>query len=133
MRSTASKVILALVITIAITACARNVSVYNLPEVPVTASKPNASLDEVGKAIIRAGATLGWQMKQVKPGLILGTLNVREHMAAVDVQYTPQSYSIQYKDSSNLSYDAQSKTIHKNYNGWIQNLDKAIRAQLSAL
>src|SRR5437762_7756330 len=107
MASTASKVALALVITIAITACARNAPVYNLPEAPVTASKPNASLDEVGKAIIRAGATLGWQMKQVKPGLILGTLNVREHMAAVDVQYTPQSYSIQYKDSSNLNYDAQ--------------------------
>jgi hypothetical protein len=52
-------------------------------------------------------------------------------MAVVDVNYTPQTYSITYKDSSNLGYDGQS--IHKNYNGWVQNLDKAIRAQLGAL
>ena len=34
-------------------------------------------------------------------------------------------------DSSNLQYDG--KTIHSNYNGWIQNLDKAIRTQLTLL
>jgi predicted small lipoprotein YifL len=131
MRNTVSKVLIALIAVAAIAACARNAPVYNVAEMPVAASKPNASLDEVGKAIVRAGATLGWQMKAVKPGQILGTLTLREHMAVVDVNYTPQAYSIQYKDSSNLNYDGQ--TIHKNYNGWVQNLDKAIRAQLSAL
>lgn len=131
MRNTVGKVLIALITVAAIAACARNTPVYNVSEVPVAASKPNPSLDEVGKAIIRAGVTLGWEMKPVKPGQILGTLNLREHMAVVDVNYTPQAYSIQYKDSSNLNYDGQ--TIHKNYNGWVQNLDKAIRAQLSAL
>jgi hypothetical protein len=131
MRNTAYKLLIALISVAAIAGCARNTPVYNVAEMPVEASKPNPSLDEVGKAIIRAGATLGWQMKSVKPGQILGTLTLREHMAVVDVNYTPRTYSIQYKDSSNLNYDGQ--TIHKNYNGWVQNLDKAIRAQLSAL
>ena len=36
-----------------------------------------------------------------------------------------------YKDSANLHYDG--KTIHSNYNGWIQNPDKAIRTQLDML
>ena len=47
------------------------------------------------------------------------------------VVYDTKSYSIKYKDSSNLNYDG--KSIHKNYNGWVENLDKAIRSNLVAL
>ena len=111
--------------------CRGAVPVYNVTEAPVAASKPNPSLDDVGKAIQRAGATLGWQMKQTKPGHMLGTLNLRKHVAVVDVNYSAQSYSVNYKDSTELDYDGQN--IHPNYNGWIQNLDKAIKAQLSNL
>jgi hypothetical protein len=47
----------------------------------------------------------------------------------VDIEHDAKSYSIKYRDSQNLNFaDGQ---IHKNYNGWIQNLDKAIRAQLT--
>jgi hypothetical protein len=35
------------------------------------------------------------------------------------------------KDSTNLDYDGN--TIHKNYNGWVENLDKAIRVQLAKI
>jgi len=49
----------------------------------------------------------------------------------VDVNYGVKFYSILYKDSTELGYDGQN--IHPNYNGWIQNLDKGIRAQLSIL
>ena len=55
----------------------------------------------------------------------------RDHRAVVDVRYDTKTYSIKYKDSSNLQYDGTS--IHKNYNGWIQNLDNAIRARLTGL
>ncbi|MGH8661619.1 MAG: hypothetical protein ACREUB_07615 [Burkholderiales bacterium] len=110
--------------------CRGAVPVYNVTNAPVAASK-TASLDDVGKAIVRAGVTLGWQMKETKPGHVLGTLYLRKHVAVVDVNYSATSYSIQYKDSTELNYDGQN--IHPNYNGWIQNLDKAIRAQLSTL
>jgi len=109
--------------------CRGAVPVYNVTDATVAASKPNPSLDDVGKAVQRAGATLGWQMKQTKPGHMLGTLNLRKHVAVVDVNYSAQSYSVNYKDSTELDYDGQN--IHPNYNGWIQNLDKAIKAQLS--
>ena len=109
--------------------CRGAVPVYNITDATVAASKPNPSLDDVGKAVQRAGATLGWQMKQTKPGHMLGTLNLRKHVAVVDVNYSAQSYSVNYKDSTELDYDGQN--IHPNYNGWIQNLDKAIKAQLS--
>ena len=51
----------------------------------------------------------------------------------LDITYDTSSFSINYKDSVNLDYDAQEKTIHSNYNGWIRNLEKAIRAQVSVL
>jgi hypothetical protein len=105
--------------------------VYDVTSAPIAASKANPSMDDIGKAIQRAGAGLGWQMQQVRPGQIVGTLALRDHKAVVDVTYDPKTYSIKYKDSTNLNYDGS--TIHNNYNGWIQNLDKAIRTQLSLL
>ena len=111
--------------------CRGPVPIYNVTNAPVAASKPNPSLDDVGKAILRAGAPLGWQMKETKPGQMLGTLNLRKHVAVVDVKYSVKSYNITYKDSTELNYDGQN--IHPNYNSWIEILDKAIKAQLSNL
>jgi hypothetical protein len=103
--------------------------VYNVTNAPVATAKGKATADEVRQAIIRAGVALGWQMQEVRPGLIQGTLALRTHLAVVDVSYDANSYSIKYKDSKDLNYDGTS--IHNNYNGWIQNLEKGIRAQLS--
>lgn len=111
--------------------CRTPTPVYNVSNAPISTSKSNPSLDEIGQIIVRAGASLGWQMKQTKPGHILGTLYLRTHVAVVDVNYNTTSYSIQYKDSKDLNYDGAN--IHPNYNGWVQNLDNRIRAQLSAL
>jgi hypothetical protein len=105
--------------------------VYNVSGSPVNTNSGKASLDDVGKAITQAGINLGWQMNTVKPGHIVGTLNLRSHSAIVDVTYNTKSYDIAYKDSSNLNYNGS--TIHKNYNGWVQNLDRKIQAQLSGI
>ena len=106
--------------------------VLNVSNAPVeTASRQKASLDEVGKAITRAGVALHWEMKTVKPGNIVGTLKWNVHLAVVDITYDTKTYSITYKDSTNLKYNGE--TIHKNYNRSIKNLDRDIRAQLSAL
>ena len=94
---------------------------------------PAATMENIGKAIIRAGQTLGWQITPMGPGKAEGVLVLRRHRAVVDISYDTTSFSIHYKDSVNLDYDAQDKTIHSNYNGWIRNLEKAIRAQVSVL
>lgn len=117
-------------IVIAMLGGCRSAGIYNVSAAPVVANKA-VSMDDMQKAIVRAGVGLGWQMKPVEPGLIVGTLNLRTHMAKVDIQYDTKTYNIHYKDSSNLDYDG--KNIHKNYNGWIQNLDNGIRAQLTNL
>ncbi|BBA34550.1 putative lipoprotein [Methylocaldum marinum] len=104
-------------------------NVYNAP-VMVTGTKPYTSGD-VEKAIIRAGASLGWQIRKVAPGKLIGTLFIRSHMAEVDIAYGKDKYDIRYRNSNNLNYDGIK--IHSNYNGWIQNLDNAIKRELLSL
>lgn len=103
--------------------------VVNEPVV-VTGQK-QATLDDVEKAIIRAGAALGWKMRPVGPGVMEGTLHLRKHVAIVAITFDTGTFSIKYKDSTNLDYDGTN--IHSNYNGWIQNLTRGIQTQLMNL
>ena len=102
--------------------------IVNVNEAPVVTAGKQATMADVQSAIVRAGAGLGWQMMPVRPGLVAGRLELRTHVAVVDVTYDTRAYSIKYKESVNL--DAQGGNIHKNYNGWIENLDRGIRTEL---
>jgi len=68
-----------------------------------------------------------------RPGKITGTLRLRTHTAVVNVIYDTSKYSIRYQSSIDLDYNAEKGTNHKNYNGWIQNLDAAIQRELANL
>lgn len=103
-------------------ACMRCDPILNIADAPVTsASGKPLTNDQVKGAIIRAGAGLGWIMKEAGPGKLT---------AEIEIPYSSRAYGIQYKNSTNL--DAADGQIHKNYNGWIQNLNKNINAQLAA-
>jgi hypothetical protein len=123
-----------LLVTLGITAMTgcRSDLVYNVEEVTIVSNQGSAlNIEDVKKAIIRAGAGLGWQMNADAPGHVLSTLYLRSHMAQVDINYTTTSYSITYKDSKDLNYDGT--YIHSNYNGWVQNLQRNIDVQLNTL
>jgi len=130
MRTRKWAVILASVFAILLVSC-RSAPVYNVSDAAIAADKSNLTLEDVSKAIMRAGGGLGWQMKPEGTGHMVGTLYLRTHVAIVDIDYTTKSYSIKYKDSKDLDYDGTN--IHSNYNGWIQNLKKAIDVQLRLL
>jgi hypothetical protein len=120
-------------VVISMIGCRGGGQVYQVKDAPVqTASGKELTMDEVRKEIIAAGVAAGWQMIATKPGEIVGTLNIRSHQAVVSIPYTAKSYSILYKDSTNLKYDASAQTIHENYASWIQRLDGAIRTRLAA-
>ena len=104
--------------------------ILNVKDAQVSAGK-TLQASEVRKAIGVAGATLGWQVIDLKPGLAQGTLNLRNHTAVVEIPYTATSYSILYKSSVNLGEGGGD--IHRNYNGWIQFLDNSIKAELARL
>ena len=113
--------------------CRGGAPIYEVKSAPVPSpSGKELTMEQVRKEIMAAGVAAGWQMTDVKPGELLATYNIRSHQAVVSIPYNAKDYSILYKNSSNLKYDADAKTIHPNYAGWIQRLDGAIRSRLSA-
>lgn len=132
-RLLSASIVVFLALIVMATGCRGRGQIYQVKDAPVqTSTGKQPSLEDVQKAIIAAGVGLGWQMAVAKPGEIIGTLNIRKHQAVVSIPYTTKSYSILYKDSNNLKYDAEAQTIHANYASWVQRLDGAIRARLSA-
>ncbi len=112
-----------------ITGCRAGGQVYEVKDAPIETAKP-LTLDKVQKAIIDAGIKQTWIMTPVKPGEMLGEYNVQSHQIHVSIPYTTKSYSILYKDSSNLRYDPVKRTIHVNYQKWIERLDNEIKTRL---
>ena len=111
--------------------CFRCDPILNITSAPATAANGKVlSPEQVKASIIRAGAALGWQMKDEAPGKITATIMLRKHTANIEIPYSAKEYSIVYKDSTNLDATGDG-TIHKNYNGWITNLNKGITTQLS--
>jgi len=124
------------VIAVALFVCAallggcRSATIQNVELAPIISSPQHQqTMSSVKNAIIQAGYSLGWQMNDVAPGHLIGTLNIRSHQAVVDITYTPENYSINYKDSTNLKH--KGNKIHKNYNAWVKNLTNAINKRLS--
>jgi hypothetical protein len=119
-----------LAVFVAIAGCAAT-PIMNVKEAPVISSSGKSmSKADVRSAILRAGAALGWQMNDENPDLLVGTLQLRAHMAVIEIPYSSNNYSIKYRSSTNLK--ESNGTIHKNYNGWIQNLTRGINAQMTA-
>lgn len=109
----------------------RTVPVRNIENAPiVTTSQSHPDMQKIGDAIIKAGTGLGWRMSQKDTGQITGKLYIRTHRADVDIIYNHKNYSIVYKDSSNLKYNPEKSTIHKQYNNWVKNLDLAIQREI---
>ena len=131
MSSPVLKVFAIAFMMLAVASC-RSAQVYNVENASLNAPT-TATTAKVQAAIKRAGASLGWHMKDVGPGHIEARLPVRSHVAVADIFYNNKDFSIRYKDSTNLNYSKSDNTIHSNYNGWIQNLQNAIITQTSTL
>ena len=119
-------------VALVLLACASAiVPVHDFSNVPI-AAKSTVTQEEVGKTIAKAGAAAGWHMSEVRLGHIVGSYRIRSHLAVVDVTYSTSAFNIKFKDGdAGLKYDGQN--IHQNYNSWVEELEKVIRAHLSAL
>ena len=119
-----------LAIVIALAGCSTAPIMTVTDAVATSASGKPLSKEEVRSAILRAGSALGWQIKDESPNLLIGTIQLRKHLAVIEIPYSSNNYSIKYRSSTNL--DESGGKIHKNYNGWIQNLTRGINAQLTS-
>jgi len=115
----------------------------------VATPKGTATEEEVLKAIQRAGLVTGWQMTPLQSGLVYAEREERGHSASVNITYSPTQYAINLASTTMMDrpsaggYGAQvpgggalaaaPTTVHRTYNVWVQELDKAIRAQLATL
>ncbi|MCJ8328174.1 MAG: hypothetical protein MJK08_13860 [Campylobacterales bacterium] len=129
MKSILKLIAITSILLVVLTGC-RSAVVYNVENSPVMIDK-DLSQKEMFKSIYAAGTTLGWQIKKVKPGLAVARLQLRSHVANIEIPFNAKEFSIIYKNSINLRYDKIKGTIHSNYNGWIQNLEKAINIQIT--
>ncbi len=98
-------------------------------QVPLTDPQPIAvpaglKVEQVSKAIRAALAGRAWAVTSEEPGHIVSTLNVREHMAKIDIVYDVQTITIKYLESGELMYAEKKgqRMIHRNYLNWILNL-----------
>jgi len=111
-----------------------NAKVYDVHNSPISNNGNHKITEtEIETSIINAGASLGWVIKKLKDGEMQGTLNLRHHLAVVSIKYNQEKYSIVFVNSNNLDYKPGADSIHSNYNGWIQNLDRAIQVKLNTL
>ena len=119
------KVLLAATLVFAAAACATR------PIAPITGNVPvERSLKQVEAAIARAAVARTWQVKNTGAGSVELTLVNRKHTVIVDVKYTKETYTIAYKNSVNMKYNAANNTIHPKYTNWVNNLRLAIDQEL---
>ena len=86
-----------------------------------TASGKPPTHAQVRQAVIQGAISKTWT---IEARLIHRTLE-----AVVTIDYSPQRYSIRYKDSRKLSYE--DGNIHKRYNTWVRKLRAAIDTRLA--
>lgn len=113
-------------------ACSNKLApVVNYPGTPIETASGKQDLMKVKKAIVFGGTKVGWQMQPVSDGNIRASLFSSGHMIKLDIKYDTKTYSITYKDSSNLEYNGN--TINPEYNNLVGELNRSIRNELAKL
>ncbi len=111
--------------------CGSGSPIQNYNNSPIKASAGKKNQENIRRAIILAGTSTGWQMREVSKSQVFATRYSGGHMAKVEINYTTESFNITYKDSSNLQYDGTN--IHKTYNSWVKKLYKTIKKNISKM
>ena len=123
-----------MIMSFCLAGCMRQANLQN-PTNILAASYSGKSLTsaQVRQAILSGAKEKGWVARELTPGVISASLAVRSHLAEVEIPYSADRYSILYKNSQNLNYKAQDKTIHNQYNNWVNYLRLAIDAQMAEM
>ncbi|MDC9589150.1 hypothetical protein PSI23_07400 [Xenorhabdus sp. XENO-10] len=124
---TSYKLLISLACVITLAGCARNAPILT----PQSTIMTHNSLPSVKKAILEAGKKRKWAMTETSPGVIDGFLKKRDHDVQIRINYTAKNYSINYVNSHKLR--ERNGKIHRNYNRWVNNLDKDIQLNLALL
>lgn len=101
---------------------------YNVVSKPIPAASQALSMKEIGNVIELAAMGRDWLINKKQEGVYELTQTKKTHVAVVQVNYDQKTFSIKYKDSSDLLYNGTN--IHRNYNRWVQYLERDIQMGL---
>ena len=120
-------------VLVAMIGCRAGGQVYEVKDAPVqTASGKAADRRTSPKSNYGRGHQANMDYDGGKTRRNARGIQRAESYIHVTIPYTSKNYSILYKDSSNLRYDPEKRTIHVNYAKWIERLDNEIKMRLSA-
>lgn len=125
--------LLTLILCFSSVACQRKGVPAVEPSNPSISAYGKFTKNQVRDAILRGGTNIGWQMREEKPGVVLGTWSARQNSVTVEIPYTEKDYVIKYHSSENMLYDASDNTIHQNYNRWVDRLNRNITAEIGKI
>lgn len=113
-------------------AACQTVPVYTVENADIfTASGKKPTLAQVRKAVIQGAVSKTWSIKELNSNTIVARLDHKKLEAVVTIKYSPQQYSIRYRDSRNLTYGGGK--VHKRYNRWVKKLRAQIDTNLAGL
>jgi hypothetical protein len=116
-----------LIIAVTLVGCKNTMLVHDYIDQPVPSyAQETSTTNSLEKSIVSAAISLGWTAQVVDQANIIATLKIRTHRLVVDISHDDKSFSIKYKDSTNLLYDGEN--IHRQYDNWINNLINSINA-----
>lgn len=121
------KIIISALALVLVAGCSTSQPVMNMTNNQVP---PSLGESDISRSIINAGVSKRWVMREERPGLITGHIQVRQHQANISIPYNTANYSINYVSSVNLDDKGKGK-IHRNYNRWINGLNQAIQLELN--
>ena len=88
-------------------------------------------LNQTGAAISRACRLRGWRVEATRRGSLVATYRKRHLMASVRIMWTPNSYTILYRDSVGFGYQPARNAIHPRFVLWVRNLRRTIGKELA--
>lgn len=123
--------ILVMLISLPMAAQARQIMNIENEPVPMKLDGTSHTVEDVRDGIARGARQRGWNIIPGEGNELIASILVRErHYAEVTITYSKNTYSIRYRDSRQLKYNAARNTIHRNYNSWILNLSNSIKSHL---
>jgi hypothetical protein len=110
---------------------ARIVNLENLA-IPERTDGTGFTLEEVRALIMNGCTRRDWKAAQEGDAVITCSILVRgRHFVKVEIPFSEVDYSIYYRDSDEMDYNAAKQSIHRKYNGWVNNLRLMIDQQFS--
>lgn len=99
-------------------------------EVPALKDGARIAVADVEQAILDACKRRRFDAKVEAPGAIVARWTHGSHWFDVTIAYSDATYTIRYKDSGRMDYNAAKRRIDDSYNEYVAGLNEHIEADL---